>query len=207
MLAFGLADGNTLVPKAYDSMRQSFGKQGQDLDDAVASLEHDYGIKVPDDLAVLFGDNLVVALDGTKSDAIEVGARVSTDVAKAQAVLDKVEVAVRDTGGDFPVVRRESGGDLVIASTDRQAGKLAASGTLGQVPAFQRALPDLGDADVAVWVDPAGLIDALFRDFGGDDGSPDPNLEPIDGIGVTVSSGKGDGPDGTVTYRFRLVAH
>ena len=208
VLAFGLADGNTLVPKAYDSMRQSFGKQGQDLDDAVASLEHDYGIRVPDDIAVLLGDNLVVALDGTKSDAIEVGARVSTDVAKAQAVLDKVEAALRDTGGDFPVVRREAGGDLVIASTDRQAGKLAASGTLGQVPAFQRALPDLGDADVAVWVDPAELIDALFGDFGGDDGgSPDPNLEPIDGIGVTVSSGKGDGPEGTVTYRFRLVAH
>ena len=147
----------------------------------------------------------MVALDGTKSDAIEVGARVSTDVAKAQAVLDKAEAALRDTGGDFPVVRREAGGDLVIASTDRQAGKLAASGTLGQVPAFQRALPDLRDADVAVWVDPGGLVDSLFGGDGVD--STDPNLEPIDGIGVTVSSGKGDGPEGTVTYRFRLVAH
>ena len=52
-----------LVPKAYDSMRESFGQEGQTLDDAVASLEHDYGIRVPDDIAVLFGDNLVVALD------------------------------------------------------------------------------------------------------------------------------------------------
>ena len=205
MLAFGLADGNTLVPKAYDSMRQSFGKQGQNLDDAVAGLEHDYGIRVPDDIAVLFGDNLVVALDGTKSGEVQVGARVSTDVAKAQAVLDKVEAAARDTGGDFPVVRREAGNDLVIASTDRQADRLAASGTLGQVPAFQRALPDLGDADVAVWVDPAGLITSLFGAEGS--GSTDPNLEPIDGIGVTVSSGKGEGAEGTATYRFRLVAH
>jgi hypothetical protein len=203
VLAFGLADGNTLVPKAYDSMRQSFGKQGQDLDDAVTSLEHDYGIKVPDDIAVLFGDNLVAALDGAKSEKIQVGARVSTDVAKAQAVLDKVEAALRDTGGDLPVVRREAGNDLVIASTDRQADRLAASGTLGQMPAFQRALPDLGDADVAVWVDPGGLVDSLFGGDGVD--STDPNLEPIDGMGVTVSSG--DGSEGTATYRFRLVAH
>ena len=205
VLVLGLADGNSLVPKAYDSMRESFGKQGQTLDDAVASLEHDYGIRVPDDIAVLFGDNLVVALDGTKSGEVQLGARVSTDVPKAQAVLDKVEAALRAQGGDFPVVRREAGNDLVIASTDRQADRLAASGTLGQVPAFQRALPDLGDADVAVWVDPAGLVTSVF---GGEGSGPvDPNLEPIDGIGVTVSSGKGDGAEGTATYRFRLVAH
>jgi len=205
VLAFGLADGNTLVPQAYASMRTSFGQEGQTLDDAVASLEHDYGIRVPDDLAVLFGDNLVAALDRTKSGEVQVGARVSTDVPKAQAVLDKVEAAARKQGGDFPVVRREAGHDLVIASTDRQADQLAASGTLGQVPAFQRALPDLGAADVAVWVDPAGLVTSVF----GSEGSRpmDPNLEPIDGIGVTVSSAKGDGAEGTATYRFRLVAH
>jgi hypothetical protein len=206
VLAFGLADGNALVPKAYDSMRESFGKQGQDLDEAVTGLQRDYGIRVPDDVAVLVGDNLVAALDGTTSDEVQLGARVSTDVPKAQAVLDKVEAALRAHGGDLPVVRREAGGDLVLASTDRQAARLAGSGTLGQVPAFQRALPDLGDADVAVWVDPAGLVDALFGGSGGS-GRTDPNLEPIDGIGVAVSSGKGDGPEGTVTYRFRLVAH
>ena len=43
--------------------------RGSDLDDAVASLEHDYGIRVPDDLAVLLGDNLVAALDGAESDS------------------------------------------------------------------------------------------------------------------------------------------
>ena len=58
---------------------------------------------------------------------------------------------------------------------------------------------------VAVWVDPAGLITSLFGTEGS--GSTDPNLEPIDGIGVTVSSGKGDGAGGTATYRLRLVAH
>ena len=136
---------------------------------------------------------------------VQLGARVSTDVPNAQAVLDKVEAALRAQGGDFPVVRREAGNDLVIASTDRQADRLAASGTLGQVPAFQRALPDLGDADVAVWVDPAALVTSVFGAEGS--GSVDPNLEPIDGIGVTVSSGKGEGAEGTATYRFRLVAH
>lgn len=198
--AFGLADGNTLVPKAIESMRTSFGAQGASFDDAVAGLERDYGIKVPDDLAVLVGDNLVAAVDGTKADQVQVGARVSTDVPKAQAVLDKVESAMRAQGDDFPVVRREAGSDLVIASSARQADRLAASGTLGDVTAFTRAMPDLGDADVALWLDPVQLADAVF----GGDGSIDKNLEPIDGLGFTVSSSKG-GDD--ATYRFRLVAH
>jgi hypothetical protein len=73
------------------------------------------------------------------------------------------------------------------------------------VPAFQRALPDLGDADVAVCGRPARLVTSVFGSEGS--GSTDPNLEPIDGIGVTVSSGKGDDARGAATYRLRLVAH
>jgi hypothetical protein len=197
-VAFGLADGDELVPKALASMRKSFGKQGADLDQGIASLEREFGIRVPDDLAVLLGDNLVAALDGERSEQIELGARVTTDVAAAQAVLDKLDGAVRRTGGDMPV-RREVDGDLVIASTDRQAERLSRSGTLGDVPSFHRALPDLDEASLALWVDPTTLFQALFAG----DGGVDENLEPIDGLGVTVSSPSAD----TGTYRFRLVAH
>jgi hypothetical protein len=138
VLAFGLADGNSLVPKAYDSMRESFGKEGQTLDDAVASLEHDFGIRVPDDIAVLFGDNLVVALDGTKSGEVQLGARVSTDVPKAQAVLDKVEAALRAQGGGLP--RRTPGsrqrpGHRIDRPPGRPAGRVWHPGAGAGLPA------------------------------------------------------------------------
>jgi hypothetical protein len=45
-----------------------------------------------------------------------------------------------------------------------------------------------------------GVVGALLDGLG--DGSPDENLEPIDGVGVTVSSGGDD-----TTFRVRLVTH
>ncbi len=197
-VAVGLADGDELVPRAIESMRKSLGKDRADLDEGIAGFERESGIKVPDDLAVLLGDNLVAALDGERTEQVEVGARVSTDVAAAQRVLDKLETAARRHGGDVPVVHQEAGGDLVVASTDRQADLLSRSGTLGDVPAFSRALPDLADAEVAVWVDVATVFETLF----GGDGGGDENLEPIDGVGLTMSGDKD-----SATYRFRLVAH
>ena len=79
------------------------------LDDGIASLEDEFGIQLPDDLAVLLGDNLVAALDGERSDGLEVGARVTTDVAAAQAVLDKLEPALRArTGADCRCAARRT---------------------------------------------------------------------------------------------------
>ena len=200
VVALALADGDALVPKAWDSMRESFGAQGGDLDAMAGAAQEELGITLPDDLATLLGDNLVAALDGERSAGIDVGARVTTDVPAAQAVLDKLEAAARRSGADLPVVRREAGGDLVVASSDAQAERLAADGNLGEQEAFQRALPDLDGADAALWVDPAGVMQLLF----GSDGGVDENLEPIDGIGATLSSSDGDD---VATYRFRLVAH
>jgi len=197
-VALGLADGDELVPRAYAAMRKNLGEQGPALDEGIASLEDEFGVQMPDDLAALLGDNLVAALDGERSDGVEVGARVTTDVAAAQAVLDKLEPALGFAGGDLPV-RREVGGDLIVASSDRQADRLSESGTLGDVPAFRQAMPDLDDASFALWVDPVTVFEALF----GGDGEVDENLEPIDGLGVTVSSPDDD----TATYRLRLVAH
>jgi hypothetical protein len=195
--AIGLADGDELVPRAIASMRKSLGKEA-DLDEGIASFEREVGIQVPEDLAVLLGDNLVAALDGERSDQLEAGARVSTDVAAAERVLDKLVAAARSHGGDVPVVHRAAGGDLVVASSDRHAELMSRSGTLGDVPAFSRALPDLADAEVAIWVDPPMLFETLF----GGDGGADENLEPIDGVGLTMSGDKD-----SASYRFRLVAH
>ena len=58
-------------------MRKSLGEQGPALDAGIASLEEEFGIQLPDDLAVLLGDNLVAALDGERSDGLDVGARVT----------------------------------------------------------------------------------------------------------------------------------
>jgi hypothetical protein len=196
--ALGISDGDKLVPKAWESMRKALGDEAGQLDQSAALLRSEFGIAIPDDIATLLGSNALLAVDsGQGSSRIQGGARISTDISGAQAVLDKLEAAAQSSGGDVPVVRREAGGDLIVASTQGEASRLAAAGDLGSNADFRDALPDLASADVAIWVDPATLVTSLF---GGSD--VDENLSHVKGVGITVSSDH----SGTATYRFRLVA-
>ncbi|MGH8893771.1 MAG: hypothetical protein ACRDWY_10790, partial [Actinomycetes bacterium] len=148
---------------------------------------------------VLLGDNLVAALDGADSDMVQLGARVRTDVTRAERVLDALQAGDRS---DWVLARERVGDELVVASTPEQAARLSAAGTLGDRPGFRDAMPDLNDADLALWVDVNGLVAALFGDMGGGSTGADENLEPIEGVGVTVSSRD----EGSGTFRLRLVA-
>jgi hypothetical protein len=196
--AVGLSDGDKLVAKAWASMRSSLGDQAGQLDHSMALLRSEFGVNLPDDLATLLGSNAVLALDSDQgSSRIQGGARLSTDVSAAQGVLDKLEAAAKSSGADVPLVRREGGGDLIVASTQGEASRLAAAGDLGSDADFRDTLPDLASAHVAIWVDPTTLVTSLF---GGSE--VDENLSHVKGVGITVSSDH----SGTASYRFRLVA-
>ena len=156
---------------------------------------------MPDDLAtILLGYNLLVALDGGTSDELQVGARITTDVAAATKVLDKLESARRrPAGAELAGPPRPSAATWSSRRRRRRPTGWRAIGALGddETPSGH-ALPDLDDAALALWVDPAGA-EAAFG-FGGE---PDPDIAPLDGLGLTVSSIS----DGTATFRLRLVAH
>jgi hypothetical protein len=196
--ALGVSDGDKLVPKAWASMRRALGDQAGQLDQSAALLRSEFGVNLPDDLATLLGSNLVGALDaGTGSGTVQGGVRVTTDVTAAQSVIDRLVAAAKSSGTDVPVVRRVAGSDLVLASTQAEASRLAAHGDLGSDADFRDALPDLGSAHLAVWADPAAIATSLF---GG--GATDENLQHVKGVGVTVTSDEA----GTAGFRFRLVA-
>lgn len=203
VVAVGVADGDELVTRAFASIRKSMaagagGAAAPSFDEMVGDAERELGIEIPGDIGALLGDNLVAAMDGTESGQLQVGARVSTDVARAERVLDAI---TRASGDVVPLVRRRVGDDLVVASTPKQADRLAAEGTLGDEPGFTRALPDLDDADLAVWVDVNAVVAAVFGGFSSDPAPADENLARIDGVGVTVTSGD----KGSATFRLRLV--
>ncbi len=190
--AAGLADGELLAPTMWEGLGPFLG--------GGESLRSELGLSLPDDLATLLGDNLLLAVDSASGGQVDVGARITTDVDEAQRLLDRLAAASGPAGrqlGALGLVRRQVGGDLVLATSDAQADRMAAGGSLGEVDGFRRALPDLDDADAALWVAPA----AVWGIFGL--GEVDPDLEPIDGIGVTVS---GDAAD-AAAFRVRLVAH
>jgi hypothetical protein len=205
LAAFGLVGGDRLVPVMFDQLRKTMGAApgaAGGFDQMVAQAEKELGIKLPQDLSVLLGSNLVASLDGlSMSDQqVQVGARVTTDGARAEAVLRKILAASHAHGQDLPVYHRQTKDGYVVASGKAEADRLMATGKLGDNPAFRKALPDVADANVAVWVDVRGLATAFM---GSGDTKVDENLAPIDGVGVTAHVGA----DGTTAFRLRLVAH
>jgi hypothetical protein len=168
------------------------------FDGMVADAERQLGIKLPDDLAVLLGSNLVGAMrdDNTGPTRLEVGVRVTTDGPRAVAVVDKISKASGAAGRDFPIVRRLTDDGLVIATSKTQADLLSKNGGLGDRDAVRKALPDLDGSTVAVWVD----IRSLMRGFMGSDGGNE-NVDPIAGLGVTAKVAD----NGSTSFRLRLV--
>ncbi|MDQ1643746.1 MAG: hypothetical protein QOJ90_3097, partial [Actinomycetota bacterium] len=114
--------------------------------------------------------------------------------------LRKILAASHAHGQDVPVYHRQTKDGYVISSGKAEADRLTANGTLGDNPAFRKALPDVADANVAVWVDVNGLATAIM---GSGDKKVDENLAPIDGVGLTAHVGA----DGSASFRLRLVAH
>jgi uncharacterized protein DUF3352 len=204
LAAFGLVGGDRMVPVMFASLRASLNKAGgpggATFDEMVAEAEKSLGISLPEDLAVLLGSNLVASLDGLSASGedIQLGAKVTTNGAKAEAVLAKLQRAARAHGEDLPIYHRRTADGVVVASSKAEAARLLRSGTLGDDPAFRKAMPDVEGANMAVWVDVAGLATVFTGE-----GSVDKNLEPIDGVGMTVHLHSGGGS----VLRMRLVAH
>jgi hypothetical protein len=134
--------------------------------------------------------------DQAGSTQLEVGARVTTDGPRAVALVDKINKATGAAGSDFPLERQLTDDGVVVASSKGQVDLLVKNGGLGDRDAVRKALPDLGGATVALWVD----IRSLMSGFLGSDGGNE-NVDPIAGIGVTARVAD----DGSATYRLRLV--
>lgn len=205
-VALGLGGGEALVDPLMSAMRkQAAAASGDGLsaDDLVALAERSTGLDLPDDLRLLLGSNLLVALDrsGLRGGAPEVGARVTTtEPARADSLLDQLVSGAWEVP---PFVHRATDDGYVAASTEAQAARITAGAggeRLGDVPAFRRALPDVDAARFAAWVD----LDAVLQAMAGTrDGGLPADLRPLDGVGVTATT---DG-HGAGAFRVRLLAH
>ena len=171
--AVGLGGGDGVVASAWKAMhKQIDGSKGagRSLDDAVGQAESLWGLHLPDDLELLVGSNLLLALDRSGLDrsdpsasGIEVGAHVTThDPKRADTLIGRL---TRDLGTRAPgahgVVHRVTGDGYVVASSPAQADRLTQSSggkRLGDLDAFRRALPDVNGARFALWVDVQVLL-------------------------------------------------
>ena len=170
----------------------------------VRRVKAQYGISLPGDLGVLLGHETTVAVDGTglsleRTTPPGIGVRAVTDPARGAALAQKLVALGRSSGLPFTATVQRTGDGYVLATDAAEASRLAAKGSLGQRADFRAALPDIGTAQAALWIDVDGLATALDPSGGGASAQA---LRTVDAVGVT-----GGVSGGSASFRVRLVIH
>lgn len=206
--AVGLADGEQFVPHIFEAWQKVAAELGEEksFNSAVSSLERELDVELPDDAAVLLGSNLVASLHNLNvakrpvgdAEVVGMGARITTDGRRAMQLLGKIEAAMAAEGAEFPIVRREVDGGVVVASTEQQADQLSREGRLGENELFREVVPEVDDANVAFWVDMAAVAKQISEGVG--EAVPE-DLEPVKAVGATGVLNE----DGSSSFRLRVV--
>ncbi|GAA1306006.1 hypothetical protein Psi02_23100 [Planotetraspora silvatica] len=186
----GLGDGfATQWPKIQQAAEAT--PDGQTITKSLEQFQQLYGISVPDDIVTLLGKSLTIALDQEGLDAQQpnVGAVLTTDPVKAQAVVTKLEALLAGSGTPLQLAKKPGDGQLVVASTQTYADKLGTKGTLGESESFKLAVPDADAANYAVYVDLDKLEPLYLSGLKGEEKS---NVQVLRAIGLS-----GNYTDGT----------
>ncbi|MFC7644562.1 hypothetical protein ACFQX6_30560 [Streptosporangium lutulentum] len=184
--------GDTIVKQWEQLMKASEQAGSASFKQFADQAQQKAGLAIPADLATLFGQNLTLALDGNGLDGNQprVGARITTDPAKAQEVVGKIEKYLAASGTVAPQLAKVPGdGTLVLASAQDYAAELAKDGTLGDSESFNLAVPNTDEATVAVYVDLDKIEKLYLADMEGDDKA---NLQALRAVGMSGTQSGGD---------------
>jgi hypothetical protein len=195
--ALAISDGETMVSTIWGQLQKSSAGSGFDLGDLAKNLSEAYGIALPGDLKPLLGKNFALAVDKDSGDGPKIAARMETDPAKAEAVVNKVTRVLRSqTGVNVPIKKAKDGDSLVVATDQAYAGQVLKGGNLGGTEAFKQAVPDATGAVMLGYVD-FGAISSLTEEF-----SSNKDLAALRSAGYVVRVAG----DGEADFTLRVVA-
>ncbi|MFC7383444.1 DUF3352 domain-containing protein [Sphaerisporangium rhizosphaerae] len=159
---------------------------GRSFSDFVQQARQTYGISLPEDLVTLLGQNLTVAVDqrGLDGRLPKAGAVLTTDPAKAQAVVAKIEKFIADSGTAAPQIAKVAAdGRLVLASSQEYAAELAKDGALGDSETFTTAVPDADSAAAALYIDLDKIEKYYLNDLSGEERA---NAQVLRAVGLSA---------------------
>ncbi|MBB4914605.1 DUF3352 domain-containing protein [Streptosporangium saharense] len=192
----GLGDA---VGKQWAQILKAADQSGAGLQQFTNQAQQQYGLSLPADLSTLLGKNLTLALDANGLDANQpkFGARITTDPAKAQEVVGKIEKILADSGTAAPQLAKVPGdGSFVVASTPEYAAELAKDGALGENEGFRLAVPDAEKATFAAYVDLDKIEHLYLQNLQGEERA---SLQVLKAVGI---SGTQTGSDSTFSLRL-----
>ncbi|MGZ4696350.1 MAG: DUF3352 domain-containing protein [Oryzihumus sp.] len=204
-VAMSVSGLDQVIGQAWDGILKGIGAQspGEDVNGELKAMESQLGISLPGDLQTLLGRNLVLAVpdqDFASGDDPQFGARVTTDAAKADAVVTRLERLAIQTGGELPIVHQAKGDQFYLASSRDYLGKLTADGTLGDSAAFTAAVPDAKDAQYVLFAD----LDRLEKSYL--DQVPARDRDLVKALRAVGASGSVTG-NGEARFTLRVVGN
>jgi hypothetical protein len=192
-VAFGLGFGEGWGQAWLDQMAPMLeSMSGMGAEDAIAELETQTGLKLPEDLETLVGESLAIAVDdsidagvlgGGDPSGVPAGIKIKGDPEAIEEVLDKIRAQMGEAA-QFLVSRTEGDHVLVAPNTD-YLETLAEDGGLGDTDTFGEVVPEAEDSAVVFFVDfdANNWLDELVGSFGDDEVSE--NVAPLRALGVS----------------------
>lgn len=192
--AIAVSGGDNLIDTAWQQLQKT---GGQNLKPMIDQLSAQTGLTLPDDLKSLAGKNLAVAIDKDAANGPKIAARMETDPAKAEAVVQKLTTLLRQrSSANVPIETAKDDDTLVVSTSKEYADQVLKGGNLGQAENFKQALPDTKGAVMIGYVDfeAASSIGQRFAE--------DKDLAALRSAGIVARSTG----DGQAEFSLRVVA-
>ncbi|TCO35134.1 uncharacterized protein DUF3352 [Kribbella steppae] len=192
--AIAVSGGESLIDTMWKQLEKASNSNIQELTE---EFKEETGLTLPDDLKSLLGKNLAVAIDKDAGNGPKIAARMETDPAKAEPVVEKLTTLLRkESSANIPIERAKDDDSLVIATDQSYAEQVLKGGNLGGTENFKQALPDTKGAVTIGYIDfeAAGSLSKKF--------SSDKDLAALRSGGFVVRSTG----DGKAEFGLRVVA-
>jgi hypothetical protein len=191
--AVAVSGGESLVDTMWSQLEKS---SNGNIKEMTQEIEDETGLSLPDDLKTLLGKNLAVAVDKDADNGPQIAARLETDPAKAEPVVEKLVTLLREKAGNVPVRQAKDDDTLVVATTEEYAQRVLKAGSLGDSETFKQTLPDTKGAVTIGYLD-FTAADSLSKEF-----SSNKDVAALRSAGfVARSTGDGEGD-----FTLRVVA-
>ncbi len=202
-VAVSVANAGEAVGSAWNQIMQGADGMGPQVKEQIDGVEQQLGLNLPQDLQTLLGKRLLLALpeqDLGGSTPPKAGLKVTTDAAKAQEIVGKLEKLASDQGAALPLVHAADGDTFYLATSPDYLSALKTKGTLGQDEGFRLAVPGAGKEQVAAYVN-LDRVEKLYLDRVPSEQKA--FVEALRSVGVVASA---DGKGGS-TFSLRLVGN
>ncbi|MDX3000268.1 DUF3352 domain-containing protein [Kribbella solani] len=192
--AIALSGGDSLIDTAWKQLQQA---GGENLTPMIDKIKQETGLTLPDDLKTLLGKNVAIGIDKNSEQGPKIAARMETDPAKAEPVVQKLTSLLRErSSANIPIETAKDDKSYVVATSKEYAEQVLKGGNLGQSENFKQALPDTKGAVLIGYVDFEAARSISERFGGGKD------VDALRSAGIVARSTG----DGQAEFSLRVVA-